>query len=270
MFHRINLHIDLDKHSEYFILVSVVSCFGRQVRVKKCLKKETTVDAAAQSTVALIKAPRFPDDSEHTKDYQSSDGRSWRISMVSRANLPTIFGDFSIYGFHDSRGGLEHTAMVRGAVKGQHDIPVRVHSECHTGDIFGSLRCDCRDQLQAALSYIGSCETGAVLYMRQEGRGIGLLNKIQAYNLQDQGRDTVQANEDLGLPAEARDYQAAAAMLMLLGIGSIALMTNNPTKLTELSQAGILISRRIPIVIEPNIHNSRYLATKKVRMGHLY
>jgi GTP cyclohydrolase II len=218
----------------------------------------------------MMKASRFPDDPEHYRDYQSEDGCTWRISMISRARLPTRFGDFSIYGFHDSRGNLEHTAIVRGEVAGLHDIPVRVHSECHTGDIFGSLCCDCRDQLEAALSYIGSRDAGAVLYMRQEGRGIGLLNKIQAYNLQDQGRDTVEANEDLGLPVEAREYQAAAAMLELLGIGSIALMTNNPAKIAALSDAGILISRRIPVIIKPNIHNSRYLKTKKVRMGHLY
>lgn len=223
-----------------------------------------------QAMEAMMKASRFPDDPDHHREYKSDDGRGWRITMISRAKLPTRFGDFSIYGFYDSRGGLEHTAMVRGSVEGLHDIPVRVHSECHTGDIFGSLRCDCRDQLEAALSYIASCDAGAVLYMRQEGRGIGLLNKIQAYNLQDQGRDTVEANEDLGLPVDAREYQAAAAMLDLLGIGSIALMTNNPSKMTALSNAGILISRRIPIVIEPNVYNSRYLITKKVRMGHIY
>jgi GTP cyclohydrolase II len=228
------------------------------------------VDSAVQATMAMMKASRFPDDAEHYRDYQSEDGQSWRISLISRARLPTRFGDFSIFGFRDSRGNLEHTAIVRGDVNGMSDIPVRVHSECHTGDIFGSLRCDCRDQLEAALSYIGSRESGAVLYMRQEGRGIGLLNKIQAYNLQDQGRDTVEANEDLGLPADAREYQSAAAMLDLLGIGSIALMTNNPAKITALSDAGIRISSRIPIVIEPNVHNSRYLTTKKVRMGHLY
>jgi GTP cyclohydrolase II len=237
---------------------------------QESVQKGATVDSAVQATVAMMKASRFPDDAEHYRDYQSEDGRTWRISMISRAKLPTRFGDFSIYGFHDSRGKPgTHCHRARRS-EGLHDIPVRVHSECHTGDIFGSLRCDCRDQLEAALSYIGSRDAGAVLYMRQEGRGIGLLNKIQAYNLQDQGRDTVEANEDLGLPAEAREYQSAAAMLDLLGIGSIALMTNNPAKLTALSDAGILISRRIPIVIEPNVHNSRYLITKKVRMGHLY
>lgn len=267
---RINLQFDLDQYPKYFILRITYLCPWHALQIGARFKKETQMDEVIRASVAMMKASRFPDDPEYYRDYQSDDGLSWRICMISRAKLPTRFGDFEIYGFHDSRGGLEHTAIVRGQIRGLHDIPVRVHSECHTGDIFGSLRCDCRDQLEAALTYIGACEAGALLYLRQEGRGIGLLNKIQAYNLQDQGRDTVEANEDLGLPAEAREYQAAAAMLSLLGLGSIALMTNNPAKLSALSAAGILISRRIPIVTKPNAHNSRYLTTKKLRMGHLY
>ncbi|NCN04814.1 MAG: GTP cyclohydrolase II [Spirochaetales bacterium] len=189
--------------------------------------------------------------------------------MISDALLPTRFGQFSIIGFLDTQGGREHTAIIRGDIRGAEDVPLRIHSECHTGDIFGSLRCDCRDQLEAALTYIGELDRGAVLYLRQEGRGIGLMAKIQAYRLQDHGRDTIQANEELGLPAEAREYGEAVAMMELLGIRSVALMTNNPAKMDGLSNLGFPISRRIPIIIEPNVHNARYLGTKRLSMGHL-
>lgn len=213
---------------------------------------------------------RFPESEAFYREYLDSSGVAWKITMVSKALLPTRFGDFTIYGFLDSQGEKEHTAVVRGDVAEGTEVPLRVHSECHTGDIFGSLRCDCRDQLEAALNYIGKQERGAVVYLRQEGRGIGLLNKIQAYNLQDQGLDTVEANLHLGLPAEAREYAGAAAIIDLLGIRSIALMTNNPAKISALTEAGVTIARRQSIVIEPNTHNVDYLSTKKLRMGHLF
>jgi GTP cyclohydrolase II len=191
------------------------------------------------------------------------------VQLIAKVSLPTKFGDFTLYGFYDAKNGLEHTASVRGEVAGAVDCPVRVHSECHTGDVLGSLRCDCRDQLEAALEYVGKQKRGAVLYLRQEGRGIGLLNKLKAYHLQELGLDTVEANEYLGYPAEARDYDVAARILELLGIQSIALLSNNPDKIEKLKAAGVRVSRRIPLVTTPNRYNIRYLETKKYKMGHL-
>lgn len=192
------------------------------------------------------------------------------IELCAKADFPTQFGVFTLYGFTDHANGKEHTAVVKGDVQGAKDCPVRAHSECHTGDIWGSLRCDCREQLEASLEYIAAEELGVVLYLRQEGRGIGLVNKIRAYELQDQGMDTIEANVHLGFPAEARDYGVAADMLRLLGVESVALMTNNPDKIEKLKAEGIEISRRIPIVIAPNSHNERYLGTKRDHMGHMY
>jgi GTP cyclohydrolase II len=191
------------------------------------------------------------------------------IELVSKAKLPTRFGIFRIYGFLDHRDGKEHTAMVRGEVRGAEACPVRVHSECHTGDIWFSLRCDCREQLDASLDYINNQERGVIIYLRQEGRGIGLLNKLKAYDLQDRGLDTVEANNHLGLPADARSYEAAAEIIRLLGIESVALITNNPEKIKGLRMNRITVTDRIPVVIRSNLHNERYLRTKKERMGHL-
>ncbi len=195
--------------------------------------------------------------------------RGRRVRFVARAKLPTRFGDFEIWGFEDLENGKEHTAMVHGAVQGSRDCAVRIHSECHTGDVWGSLRCDCREQLEASLRYVQGQERGVVVYLRQEGRGIGLLNKLKAYNLQDQGLDTVDANRRLGLPADAREYRAAAEILRALGIDSVALLTNNPEKIDGLEREGISVSRRVPLVVASNGHNRRYLATKRERMGHL-
>jgi GTP cyclohydrolase II len=191
------------------------------------------------------------------------------VQLVAKANLPSRFGDFTLYGFYDGKDNKEHTAIVRGDLVGREDVPLRIHSQCHTGDVLGSLRCDCRDQLEAALTYIGKREFGAVVYLMQEGRGIGLLNKIKAYALQDLGLDTVEANQYLGYPGEGRDYEVGAKIIELLGIKSIALMTNNPDKIEKLRSEGILITNRIPIVIEPNSHDEEYLKTKRERMGHL-
>jgi len=191
------------------------------------------------------------------------------IELVSRAKLPTRFGIFTIYGFLDHRDGKEHTAMVRGEVRGAEACPVRIHSECHTGDIWFSLRCDCREQLEASLNYVNSQERGVIIYLRQEGRGIGLLNKLKAYNLQDQGLDTVDANNHLGFPTDARSYEAAAEIIRLLGIESVALITNNPEKIKGLRMNRITVTDRIPVVIRSNLHNKRYLRTKKERLGHL-
>lgn len=200
---------------------------------------------------------------------RTDQSRPMRVYRVAEATLPTRHGEFRIVGFYDERDGKEHTALVRGAVEGKTDVPVRVHSQCHTGDVWGSLRCDCRDQLEAAIEYVAGCEYGAIVYMKQEGRGIGLLNKIKAYQLQDLGLNTIEANHYLGYPAEARDYAVAAKIIELLGIRSVALLSNNPDKIGKLEDEGVSISRRIPVVIPSNEHNEGYLETKRLEMGHL-
>ena len=213
------------------------------------------------------------DDAENTvrdpKQKQVNQIKTGEVELVSKAKLPTRFGIFTIYGFLDHRDGKEHTAMVRGEVRGARSCPVRVHSECHTGDIWFSLRCDCREQLEASLNYVNSKGTGVIIYLRQEGRGIGLLNKLKAYDLQDQGLDTVDANSQLGLPTDARSYEAAAEIIRLLGIESVALITNNPEKIKGLQDNSITVTDRIPVIIRSNLHNKRYLRTKKERLGHL-
>jgi GTP cyclohydrolase II len=191
------------------------------------------------------------------------------VRIVAMAELPTRFGDFHIVAFENNRDGKEHVAITRGDVIGADDVPVRLHSECLTGDALGSLRCDCRDQLESALRVIGRMDKGLVLYLRQEGRGIGLVNKIRAYSLQDQGLDTVQANLALGFRDDERDYAVAAHMLMSLKIGSVRLMTNNPKKINQLTQYGIPVNGRIPNVMEPNEYNRFYLETKAAKSGHL-
>jgi GTP cyclohydrolase II len=191
------------------------------------------------------------------------------VRVVAMAELPTRFGDFHIIAFENNRDGKEHVAIVKGDVIGAQDVPVRLHSECLTGDALGSLRCDCRDQLEASLIAIGQMEKGMVLYLRQEGRGIGLVNKIRAYSLQDQGLDTVEANHALGFRDDERDYAVAAHMLMSLKIESVLLITNNPKKIQQLIDYGIKVSDRIPHIMEPNEYNRFYLETKAAKSGHL-
>jgi len=190
------------------------------------------------------------------------------VRIVAIADLPTRFGHFQIAGFWNNRDAREHVAIMRGNVFGQSDVVTRVHSECLTGDALGSLRCDCRDQLEGSLRAIAREERGLVLYLRQEGRGIGLLNKIRAYGLQDRGMDTVAANEALGFRDDEREYSIAAHMLMSLRVKSIELMTNNPRKVDDLSRFKIQISKRLPLVIPPNDHNRFYLQTKAQKSGH--
>ncbi len=192
------------------------------------------------------------------------------VKLVAKAALPSRFGSFELCGFFDAKEAKEHTALLKGSVEGAEELPLRVHSQCHTGDVLGSLRCDCRDQLEAALAYIEEAGRGALLYLQQEGRGIGLLNKIKAYRLQELGLDTVEANRYLGFPDDARDYRVAAEMIRLLGIKSVRLLTNNPDKLDKLAAAGIPLSGRLPLVIPPNPHSAQYLETKRERMGHLF
>jgi GTP cyclohydrolase II len=191
------------------------------------------------------------------------------VRIVAMAELPTRFGDFHIVAFENNRDGKEHVAITKGDVIGAKDVPVRLHSECLTGDAIGSLRCDCRDQLEAALIEIGKMERGMVLYLRQEGRGIGLINKIRAYSLQDQGLDTVEANLALGFRDDERDYAVAAHMLLSLKIDTVQLMTNNPKKIAQLTQYGINVSGRIPHIMPTNDHNRFYLETKAAKSGHM-
>jgi GTP cyclohydrolase II len=190
------------------------------------------------------------------------------VRVEAVADLPSRFGTFRIVAFWNNRDGKEHIAMVHGDVMGAGDLPVRLHSECLTGDVMGSLRCDCRDQLEVALHALGSMDRGVLLYMRQEGRGIGLVNKVRAYALQDRGLDTVDANLALGFRDDERDYAIAAHMLTSLNVESVRLMTNNPSKIQQLQQLGIRVSGRIPHVMPPNEHNRFYLATKAARSGH--
>lgn len=191
-----------------------------------------------------------------------------KVKKLASAVFPTRFGDFVIHAFQDVTG-KEHIALVRGDVAGKEKVPVRIHSECLTGDALGSLRCDCRDQLEYSLTYLGTKDTGVLLYMRQEGRGIGLGNKIKAYQLQDAGLDTVEANVHLGFDDDLRDYTTAAEILKMLDVRSVLLLTNNPAKVKDLKENGITIAGRIPVVVEPNKHNTNYLNTKKQKMNHL-
>ncbi len=191
------------------------------------------------------------------------------VRIASIAELPSRFGHFQIVAFYNNKDNKDHVAIVHGDVTGVEDVPVRIHSECLTGDALGSLRCDCRDQLETALRMIGKREKGIVLYMRQEGRGIGLTNKIRAYGLQDYGYDTVEANLALGFRDDEREYSVAAHMLMSLKVKSIKLITNNPKKIEDLKKNGILVSGRIPHIMKPNQYNHFYLETKARKSGHL-
>jgi 3,4-dihydroxy 2-butanone 4-phosphate synthase/GTP cyclohydrolase II len=192
-----------------------------------------------------------------------------QVRRVAMTRLPTRFGVFDAYGYRDLVSGVEHVALVRGELGDGADVLVRVHSECLTGDVFGSMRCDCGPQLEAALQAVADAERGVVLYMRgHEGRGIGLLHKLQAYQLQDAGADTVEANLALGLPADARDYGTGAQILADLGVRSMRLLTNNPAKRAGLEGYGLRIVDRVPLTVPPTTHNVRYLRTKRDRMGH--
>ena len=190
------------------------------------------------------------------------------VERVVETSLPTAFGEFNVVGYRSLVDEKHHVAMVKGEVAGTADVLVRVHSECLTGDVFHSLRCDCGEQLESALAQIEQAGSGVLLYLSQEGRGIGLLNKLRAYKLQDEGFDTVDANLQLGLPVDLRDYGIGAQILVDLGLSSIRILTNNPKKIRGLEGYGLSVTEQVPIVHEPNPHNERYLAAKRERLGH--
>ena len=191
------------------------------------------------------------------------------VQRVADARLPTRFGDFRAIGYRSLLDNEEHVALVKGDVDGAENVLIRVHSECLTGDVFGSMRCDCGEQLYHAMRMIEEDGKGVLLYMSQEGRGIGILNKLRAYELQEQGMDTVQANEELGFPADLRDYGIGAQILVDLGLTSIRQMTNNPKKIKGLEGFGLKIVERVPIEMPPQCENVAYLSTKKAKMGHI-
>ena len=188
--------------------------------------------------------------------------------VPSEARLPTEHGEFNIRVFHESDTGLDHVALTMGDMTGPDPVLMRVHSECLTGDAFGSLRCDCGPQLDAAMKAIADKGWGVILYLRQEGRGIGLHAKIQAYNLQDQGADTLDANLMLGLPGDARNYRIASTMLEAIGVSDVCLLSNNPDKAEQLEKYGISVVERMPLVVGVGSSNRDYLQTKVERMGH--
>ncbi|MEE8576786.1 MAG: bifunctional 3,4-dihydroxy-2-butanone-4-phosphate synthase/GTP cyclohydrolase II [candidate division Zixibacteria bacterium] len=191
------------------------------------------------------------------------------VERTTTVKLPTDFGEFDLHMYRSEVGNNNHLALVCGDVSGVENILVRVHSQCLTGDVFASRRCDCGGQLKAAMKMVQSVGQGVILYMRQEGRGIGLANKLKAYALQDNGRDTVEANEELGFNADLRDYGIGAQILVDLGLSTIRLLTNNPKKVIGLDGYGLTITERLPIQMPPNSHNHRYLETKRDKLGHL-
>jgi GTP cyclohydrolase II len=213
--------------------------------------------------------------SAELREVSEASAKPATVERIASSTLPTEYGEFQIvvYRVHDPEAhptlSKEYLALIKGDVQGAEELPVRIHSECLTGEAFASLKCDCREQLASAQRFIQQHGRGVVVYLRQEGRGIGLANKIRAYALQEQGADTIEANRRLNLPIDARRYDAAERILEDLGVRSVQLLTNNPQKLQGLSGARVRTVGRIPLEIDPNEHSQGYLAVKRDRMGHL-
>ena len=192
------------------------------------------------------------------------------VHRAAEAVIPTPSGEWRIIAYHNDVDQFEHVAMVKGEIEGVDDVLVRMHSECLTGDVFHSLRCDCGEQLDAAMRKIEEAGRGAIVYLRQEGRGIGLVNKLRAYNLQDEGMDTVEANEKLGFRPDLRDYGIGAQILLDLGLAKIRILTNNPKKIVGIDGYGLSVTEQVPLGVKPNPHNTGYLRAKRDKMGHLF
>jgi 3,4-dihydroxy 2-butanone 4-phosphate synthase / GTP cyclohydrolase II len=237
------------------VLAEVVNDDGTMARLRELERFATEHDLQLISIADLIRYRRH---------------REKLVRRISEARIPTKYGEFTAYVFESLLDGTEHMAFVRGEVAGQPNVLVRVHSECLTGDVFGSTRCDCGLQLDLALERVAVEDQGVIVYLRgHEGRGIGLGHKLRAYTLQDQGRDTVQANVELGFPIDSREYGIGSQILVDLGITTMRLMTNNTMKFGGLEGYGLQIVERVPLEIKPNVHNIEYLRTKRERMGHI-
>jgi 3,4-dihydroxy 2-butanone 4-phosphate synthase/GTP cyclohydrolase II len=233
-------------------------------------RKVPAKPAKASAKVAVARPPKAPPPAPKARNGRNGAAGTPRTAVgVAGADLPTSFGDFRIQVYRDIPTGKEHAAIVKGDVTGPEPVLVRIHSECLTGDIFGSLRCDCGPQLQEALRRIEQVGRGVILYLRQEGRDIGLTNKILAYQLQEKGFDTVEANLQLGHPVDARTYDAARDILNDLGVQKVRLLTNNPDKVAALNSLGFTCVERVSLEIPSNPYSERYLKTKRTKMGHL-